>query len=125
MRRRLWRRWRYLWGTMDPAGIEIVNAILLILFGVVLARRGGAGMGQYTVYALLYVAGGLAGCAGALIELRALRVVGLLLGILAWVTFTVYYLLTIPGSISWILFAALAASQLWCVWRVLGGGCDE
>lgn len=120
---RLARRLRYLWSGMDPDGVELLSAFLSLTFTVLLVyRRPGTTLLAYAyAYAALCLAAGLAKVAGVLLEWRWLRLAGLGLGTIFWVTLAYVLLRTIPNNASWLCFAVLALAQVWAARRVARG----
>lgn len=113
---------RALWSDMKPDLVEVLTAFISLSFGAILAFRGrdsnalGAGA---TFYALLCFTAAACKLVGWAYRLAVLRIAGLLLGVIFWVTVSTAFLLTIPGSISWLCFAVMAVAQLWAVRQVV------
>lgn len=124
MLQRLAHRIRYFWDGMDPDGVELLSAALSLTFAVLLIYRGqGANMlaGVYW-YAALCFASGILKVAGVLLEILAVRIAGLLLGTIFWITLSYVLLKTVPGSIAWLCYAVLALAQLWAIRRLVTRG---
>lgn len=118
---RLRSRLRYLMNDTDPDGVEILAALLSLSFGVVMAVRGRDSNAINNVYiytGLCFLSAALK-LTGVVCEVWWMRVAGLLLGVIFWFTISAAFLLTIPGSISWLCFLVLALSQLWAVRQVM------
>lgn len=121
---KLRRRIGYLWRELHPDGVELLSAALALGFAAVLAYRGrdaNALAGAYWYAALCLLSGALL-IVGVLIERTWLRIAGLLLGTVFWVTLSYVFLRMVPGSISWLCFVTLALAQLWAVRRHVEGG---
>lgn len=114
---RLRARLRYLWDGAPPDGVELLSASLSATFAVLLVYNGGttnAVQHAYWFAALCMVSAGLK-FAGVLLEYLPLRVAGLLLGVVFWVTLAGVFKASVPGSISWLCYAVLAFAQLWAI----------
>jgi len=114
---RLRARLQYLWNDAPPDGVELLSASLSATFAVLLVYNGGtanAVQHDYWFAALSATAAALK-LAGVLLEYLPLRVAGLLLGTIFWVTLSGVFVASVPGSISWLCFAALAIAQLWAI----------
>lgn len=112
---RLRARLRYLWDDAPPDGVELLSAALSATFAVLLVYNGSNTVQHaYWFAALSAVAAGLK-YVGVLLEHPALRVTGLLLGTIFWVTLAGVFASSVPGSISWLCYAVLALAQLWAV----------
>lgn len=116
------RRMRYLWG-MDPDGVELLSACLSLTFAVLLAyhRPGTTLLEHAHAYAALCLVAATSKIAGVVLEWRWLRLAGLALGALFWVTFSYVLLRDYPSSIAWLCFVVLALAQLWAARRVAQG----
>ncbi len=114
---RLRARLHYLWNDAPPDGVELLSASLSATFAVLLVYQGqqaNAVQHSYWFAALCTVSAGLK-FAGVLFEYLPLRVAGLLLGLIFWVTLAGVFAASVPGSISWLCYAVLALAQLWAI----------
>lgn len=114
---RLRARLHYLWAEAPPDGVELLSASLSATFAVLLVYNGSATNAIQHVYwfaALCALAAALK-LVGVLLEHTALRVAGLLLGLIFWVTLAGAAVSSVPGSITWLCYAVLALAQLWAV----------
>lgn len=118
--RRLGRRLDYLFNHIDPDGVELLCAALSIAVAALLAYRGNAATAiDYAyAYAGLCLIAGCAKFGGVLLEWRWLRLFGLFLGAIFWVTLSYALLRKASNSITWLSFAVLALAQLWAARRV-------
>lgn len=119
---RLRARLRYLWSDADPDGIELLSAALSLSFCFLLLYWGNrANAIDYAhAYALLCLVSSLSKFAGVLLEIRWLRLAGLALGTIFWITLAFVFLNGVPGSITWLCFTTLGLAQLWAgkqVWK--------
>lgn len=118
---RLRRRFGVLWNETDSTGIELLSAALSSSFAVLLIREGrnaNALDHGYFFAAICMVAATLK-LGGVVIENAPVRVLGLLVGVIFWVTLAGVFVTTVPGSITWLCFAILAVAQLWSAKRVV------
>lgn len=123
MKGRLRRRVAALWNETDSTGIELLSGALSASFGVLLIKEGhkaNALEHGYFFAALCLLAATLK-LVGVVIENAPVRVLGLLVGVIFWVTLAGVFVTTVPGSITWLCFAILAGAQLWAVKRVIQG----
>lgn len=113
------RRLRYLWCDLDPAGVELLSAALSSTFVVLLLYRrpGTTPLEHAHAYAGMCGLAAAAKVAGVVLEVRALRLLGLALGAIFWTTLAYVLLRINSGSIAWLCFAVLALAQGWAWWR--------
>lgn len=111
------RRLAYLWGDMDSTGIELLSASLSLTFAILLAKQGGNANAIEHAYwfAALCFTAALLKFGGVLFEITLLRIAGLGLGTVFWLTLAGVLAATVPGSITWLCFAVLALAQLWSI----------
>lgn len=114
-------RLRYLWCAMPTEGIELLSAALSGTFAILLLKAGANANAIEHAYAFAALCLTASACkvVGVVFERTALRIVGLLLGNIFWVTLSGVIVVTVPGSITWLCFAILALAQLWAVWRLV------
>lgn len=118
--RQLRTRLHYLWFDAPTDWVELLSAMLSAAFGLLLIYRGpnANALAYAYAYAALCYASSSCKVFGVLFEWRKVRIVGLWLGTIFWVTLSFVLLIGTPGSISWLCFAVLAAVQMWAAWRI-------
>jgi NADH:ubiquinone oxidoreductase subunit 2 (subunit N) len=111
----------YLWFELDPAGVELLSAALSATFVVLLLyrRTGTTPLDHAHAYAGMCGLASAAKVVGVVLEVRALRLVGLALGAVFWATLSYVLLRGNSNSIAWLCFAVLALAQGWGWWRVV------
>ena len=121
MNARLRRRLHFLWFDADPAPVESSSACLSASFAIVLLAQGSdanALQHAYFYAAICAIAAALK-LVGVVAEIQWLRLAGLLLGAIFWITLSYVFVRSVHGSITWLCFAVLAFAQWWAFWRVL------
>lgn len=121
---RLRRRIGHLWSGMDSTGIELLSASLSLTFAILLAQQGGDAdtIEHAYFFAAMCLTASLLKFGGVLYEITLLRIAGLGLGTVFWVTLAGVFLGGVRGSITWLCFAVLALAQLWAISRVARRG---